>query len=146
MEWKYKLIFLLVLLCLVRIEKSYSQNCITMLYDNNGNRISTFVHECGCEYKLRGTSDVMNNEISMDDNNRELMIYPNPNDGVFNITILDDNENPIVVRMYNINGVMVMNEKLADDKMIDITYMPSGVYLLRLIQGESVCSKIVVKL
>lgn len=146
MEWKYKLIFLLVLLCLARIEKSYSQNCITMQYDNNGNRVSMLVHECGCEYKSRGTSDIMNNEISQDDNNRELMIYPNPNDGVFNIMISDDNENPIAIHLYNINGVMVMNGNLSDNKMIDITYMPSGVYLLRIIQGESVCSKIVVKL
>ncbi len=146
MEWKYKLIFLLVLLCLARIEKSYSQNCITMQYDNNGNRVSMFVHECGCEYKSSGTSDIMNNEISQDDNNRELMLYPNPNDGIFNITMSDDNKNPIAIHLYNINGVMVMNGNLSDNKMIDISYMPSGVYLLKIIQGESACSKIVVKL
>ena len=43
MEWKYKLIFLLLLLCLVQINNSYSQNCITFHYDENGNRLFSLI-------------------------------------------------------------------------------------------------------
>lgn len=136
----------MVLLCLFRINELYSQNCITMQYDKNGNRISVLVHECGCEYKSREAKDIMNEEISKYEDGPELLIYPNPNEGVFNIMMSDDNEIPIVVQVYNINGVMVMNDYLSDNKMIDITDNPSGVYLLRIIQGESVYGKIVVRL
>ena len=145
MEWKYTLIFLLVLLCLARMEKLYSQNCITMQYDKNGNRISMLVHECGSEYKSRGVYNIINNEIFKYEDNLELLIYPNPNEGKFKIMI-ENGEEPIVFQIYNINGVMVKNECLSDDYEIDITDNPSGVYLLRVIKGDSVYSRIIVKL
>ncbi len=143
MEWKYKMIFLLLSLCLVRAERMYSQNCMTMRYDGNGNRISTFVHQCGSEYKSNEKRNMVNEEMSKDDS-RELFVYPNPNDGVFEISV--DNDNPVVIQIYNANGIMIRNEYLSENKKIDITDNSAGVYLLRIIKGDEVCSRIVVKL
>ena len=41
---------------------------------------------------------------------------------------------------------MLKNECLSEDKKMDITDNPAGVYLLRIIKGDDVCSRIVVKL
>ena len=71
-------------------------------------------------------------------------MYPNPNEGVFDISV--DDEESIVVQIYNVNGVMVKNECLSEDKKMDITDNPAGIYLLRIIKGDDVCSRIVVKL
>lgn len=144
MEWKYKMIFLLLSLCLVGAERVYSQNCVTMRYDEDGNRISMLVHQCGSEYKSQDQRNIADEEISIN-GNQELYVYPNPNEGVFDISV-DDEEESIVVQIYNVNGVMVKNECLSEDKKMDITDNPAGVYLLRIIKGDDVCSRIVVKL
>lgn len=144
MEWKYKLIFLLLLLCLVQINNSYSQNCITFHYDENGNRTSMFVHQCGGEYKSRETTDIMNDEISKTEEKQKMLVYPNPNDGFFRI-MLDGEDVPIIVQIYNINGVLVNSGYLPEGKMIDISDNPPGVYLVRMLKGECVYSEVVVK-
>lgn len=144
MEWKYKMVFLLLSLCLVRAERVYSQNCVTMRYDEDGNRISMLVHQCGSEYKSQDQRNIADEEISIN-GNQELYVYPNPNEGVFDISV-DEEEESIVVQIYNVNGVMVKNEYLSEDKKMDITDNPAGIYLLRIIKGDDVCSRIVVKL
>lgn len=145
MEWKYKMIFLLLLLCLVGIGNSYSQNCITMQYDRNGNRISMLVHHCGDEFKSQETDNMIDAEITEKEESQDILIYPNPNDGIFNISF--DDSNSILVQIYNINGVMIKSECLqANDNKIDMTDNPSGVYLLRIVKEEDVCSRVVVKL
>lgn len=137
------MIFLLLSLCLVRAERVYSQNCVTMRYDEDGNRISMLVHQCGSEYKSQDQRIIADEEISIN-GNQELYVYPNPNEGVFDISV--DEEESIVVQIYNVNGVMVKNECLSEDKKMDITDNPAGIYLLRIIKGDDVCSRIVVKL
>lgn len=147
MGWKYKVIFLLLLSCLVVSKRSYSQHCVCMRYDMNGNRISQYVHECGDEYKCTVTRDVvMSEEISIDGNVEEVVVYPNPNKGVFTVTVDVDDESQTIVQVYNNNGVLIMTKSLTDDEKVDVSDNPSGMYLLRIIKGEYVFSKIVVKL
>lgn len=138
------MIFLLLSLCLVSSEKMYSQNCMTMRYDENGNRISMFVHQCGSEYKSQGQRNIVDEEISIN-GNKGLSVYPNPNEGMFEISV-DDDDDLVIIQIYNVNGVMVKNEYLSEDKKVDITDNPAGIYLLRIIKGDDVCSRIVVKL
>ena len=86
------MIFLLLSLCLVRTERVYSQNCVTMRYDEDGNRISMLVHQCGSEYKSQDQRIIADEEISIN-GNQELYVYPNPNEGVFvksEVTVLTD--------------------------------------------------------
>lgn len=148
MEWKYKMIFLLILLCLFCSKESCSQNCITMRYDNNGNRVSLSVHECGSEYKKDEKRSLVNKEVSVNEAVGDVLVYPNPNNGVFNVIhpSIGNEEEPICIQIYNNNGIMIKNENLGAGGQINITNNPSGVYLLRIIQGEKVCGKIIVKL
>lgn len=118
---------------------------MTFHYDKNGNRTSMFVHQCGDEYKSTDTTDIINDEIAVKEDNHKMFIYPNPNDGIFKIMI-DDADDLIMLRIYNVNGVMIREKYLSECDVIDMTDNPSGIYLLRIIKGDSVYSEIVVKL
>ena len=56
MRWKYVMIFLMGLLCLVSSNEVFSQHCFKISYDKNGNRISLIAKECD-KYE-RGSADV----------------------------------------------------------------------------------------
>ena len=148
MEWKYELIFLSILLCLVAPENLFAQNCLTFKYDETGNRVGTIISACDTEYKER-TRDMMVGEISeremmMDGN---LAVYPNPSNGVFTIKLdVDDiNTEHAGYEVYNNIGVLVKRDELIDETKIDITDNPAGVYLLRILKGDSVFCCVVVK-
>ena len=151
MEWKYKMIFLLLLLYLVCGNELYSQNCLNFEYDISGNRISTYVSNCFIAFEEyeRG---IMDDEISMDEEFLEnietqaMSVYPNPNDGLFDVSLAVDDDNPIVIQIYNSNGVIIKNDWMIELKKIDITAFSAGIYLLRIIKGEYVCNEVVVKL
>ena len=69
MEWKYKKIFLLVLLCLVLFPKMNAQNCLTFRYDDSGNRMEMLVGNCGFEYKEQVRDAMV--EMSIDNMNED---------------------------------------------------------------------------
>lgn len=151
MEWKYKMIFLLLLLYLVGEYKMYSQNCLYFEYDISGNRISTSVSNCIIafeEYERGIMNDVVSkNEDCLEDIEiHEMSVYPNPNDGLFDVSFAIDDDNPIVIQIYNCNGVIIRNERIQELKKIDITAFSAGIYLLKIIKGEYVCNEVVVKL
>ena len=52
MKWKYMMIFLMGLLCLVSSDNLFSQHCFTMSYDKNGNRINFM--SVSCSKNVRG--------------------------------------------------------------------------------------------
>lgn len=151
MEWKYKMIFLLLLLYLVGEYKMYSQNCLYFEYDISGNRISTSVSNCIIafeEYERGIMNDVVSkNEDCLEDIEiQEMSVCPNPNHGLFDVSFAIDDDNPIVIQIYNCNGVIIRNERIQELKKIDITAFSAGIYLLRIIKGEYVCNEVVVKL
>lgn len=70
-------------------------------------------------------------------------IYPNPNNGIFNLEIYDNKE--VVVSIYDINGRLVL-EKVANNtsNQINLSEQPKGVYLIKINTTEkSFNSKIV---
>lgn len=146
MEWKYKKIFLLILLSLVCYPQINAQNCLTFRYDDSGNRIEMLVGNCGFEYKeeTRNTTE----EISVNSINEDLLVYPNPNKGIFKVQLNDEptDMHSAVVQIYNNAGVMIKEDRLIDNLQIDITNNPAGAYLLRIIKDESVYNCVVVKL
>lgn len=55
------------------------------------------------------------------------MIFPNPTDGILNILTEDTD---FVVHIFNIHGQLVLHEK--NKHSLDIKYLPSGVYTVRI--------------
>ena len=60
--------------------------------------------------------------------------------------INNDYDLSAVYQIYDNKGVLVKTYNYVGNQEIDISNNPAGVYLLRIIKGESVCSKVVVKL
>lgn len=66
-----------------------------------------------------------------------VVIYPNPNNGQFNISYYADNDNKYVVRIYNMVGQVVFTKSIvaeigANTIIIDIGQYRQGVYMLEL--------------
>jgi len=67
-----------------------------------------------------------------------LNVYPNPSDGMFNITGFNESEN-LILRLYDMRGSLVLQEKVNSkpDNTIAISLViPDGLYQLQLIDND----------
>jgi hypothetical protein len=66
----------------------------------------------------------------------DIIVYPNPSDGVYNLMF----ENPIYneVEVYDVSGHLVFSMSLNDDEIqtIDLQFLAQGIYMLRLFNSE----------
>lgn len=145
MKWKYNWVFLFILLSLAFPEKLNAQYCLDFKYDKSGNRIEMFVHNCGFEYKGQ-TREMIDEEISEEKISEDLLVYPNPNNGSFVVEIKDNDVETASYLVFDATGTLVQKGECSINQMIDIANNPAGVYLLRIIKGEYVYSRVVVKL
>ena len=137
-------IFLMGLLCLVSNGELFSQHCLKLYYDRNGNRISFNVGECVKDWRaLADNNDV--EESVCDETEDEVMLYPNPNNGRFRVE-LNDTGDLAELSVYDNKGVLVNSRKFTDVIDVDISSNPAGVYLLRISMNDDVRSMVVVKL
>jgi len=66
-------------------------------------------------------------------------IYPNPNEGVFTMELMDAFQTSAVrVEIYDMMGASVLQVELAGKQLyeIDLSGSPAGIYLLRVIKGD----------
>ncbi|WP_179375431.1 zinc-dependent metalloprotease [Winogradskyella wichelsiae] len=88
--------------------------------------------------------------LSLQDNELEaLSIYPNPNNGEFNIKFNPRSSENIAIDVYDIRGRSIYNQKFNNigsfNKTIQLNNAQSGVYLLTIIDGsQKVTKKIIV--
>ena len=149
MRWKYVMIFLMGLLCLVSSNEVFSQHCFKISYDKNGNRVSFIAKECD-KYE-RGSADVEETLDVLgenpDDEMEDLFVYPNPSNGRFQIELKGAECDDLVeVYVYNNKGILITSQKFVETMCVDISDYPAGVYLLRIIRDKGERSEIVVKL
>ena len=143
MKWKYVRIFLMGLLYLVSNEELYSQYCLKMSYDKNGNRIIFKVEEC-TKY-VRGEADAVGEIEQCKNDNAEMIVYPNPTNGVFTIEIQNDKDALNEMSLYDYRGILVNSFSFIGNTKVDIREKPAGAYLLRVVGDEYVRSMIVIK-
>ena len=150
MERKYMVIFLVGLLCLIGSDDLSAQYCISLRYDNNGNRMNFAVANCAAEQRDGNEENIETEEISEQENDDEndLIVYPNPNKGIFNIELCDevDEKYEAILQIYDNRGVMLSECEFIRSVSVDIGNNPAGLYLLRIIRGEEMYNRIVVKL
>lgn len=138
MKTKYYLIFLVLLLSQFS-HSAIAQKCISFDYDADGNRISRNVIFNCLEMK-----DYMEVEETVEI--ADMSVYPNPTDGGFKIIMPESMLNEYsYCHIYDLNGVLIVEKKLSDETEVNIGNMPNGIYLLKVINGEDVFSKIIVK-
>ena len=72
----------------------------------------------------------------------EFLVYPNPNNGEFNLEIETKNSTDIVVSISNTLGQEVYNRELSNvtqfKSSIDVSYLQTGIYILQLHDNEGV--------
>lgn len=136
-------IFLMGLLCLVSNGRLFSQHCLKMYYDKNGNRIGLNVDECVKDWRGPVCDDV---EIDgCDETENEVMLYPNPNNGIFRVELDNDTDDMMELSVYDNKGILINSKKFINVIDVDISNNPAGVYLLRISMCDDVKSMIVVK-
>lgn len=139
MKWKYVRIFLMGLLCLISNVELFSQYCLKMSYDRNGNRISMMLDEC--MEILRDTAD----DAVEKDTSDEVLVYPNPNNGKFNVDLKNVADSPAQLYVYDSKGVLIRKQIFIGTTVVDVSKNPAGAYLLRIISDDIEKNLIVIK-
>jgi len=79
----------------------------------------------------------------------DLSIFPNPNEGLFELNFSLEKDQPVTIRIVSVNGKEVYNETIADfggqyKGKIDLTNKTVGVYVLQILQGSNMLSRKIV--
>lgn len=99
------------------------------------------------EALLNKTTNVGDRKLQAD----EMMFYPNPNNGKFNLAFYLADKGDTEIHVMNIEGKKVYSEKLVGfsgkyDREIDISQNPKGIYFVKIAQGKHTqVKKIVLK-
>ncbi|MFN0030599.1 MAG: PDZ domain-containing protein [Flavobacteriales bacterium] len=93
------------------------------------------------EPKLSNANDMAIDEISF---------FPNPGDGVINLTFTTQDKSSVTITIYDAKGQQVYNELRTDfsgsyKNTIDISTQPAGTYYLQILQNGKSYSKKIVK-
>lgn len=71
-----------------------------------------------------------------------ILIFPNPANDVLFVTLDYETNEKMALEMYNLSGILVRKEKiLSKTSRIDISGLPSGVYLFRFTNGKKSYSR-----
>lgn len=74
-------------------------------------------------------------------------VYPNPSNGIFNITIAEQNFNKINLTIYNSIGQFVNTYSITPgtkNYTVDLSELPAGAYYLTLSNGKEISSKTII--
>ncbi len=116
---------------------SYGQQNYSFGYDNAGNRVSRTIVLPG----LKNTSipdSLQNQEYKDLIGGLEIIIYPNPTEGLLTVAIKNLNEEqPSSILVYDYNGMLLQRkDNLSMINNIDLSELPSATYILMIISGE----------
>lgn len=116
---------------------------------HNANFRTEFI---SCEDQYENIGDINSREQyatelndQLDDEVRNLTLYPNPTEGVLTI-LLGEDVGEKVVSIVNIGGGFVYEGRTSDKKIrIDISDQPMGIYLVRVTSDNNAYAKYIVK-
>ena len=102
----------------------------------------TFTDLNGCTNRATIAATVLAcDERDRDLDNRAVFLYPNPNNGQFNLRINSTRFNVLGMRVFNSAGQLVSTKQwsglvFARVMPVDLTNLPAGVYMVRLYYGD----------
>ena len=137
---------LIISTILLATQLTQAQSYVTYTYDNAGNRITrqTVV------IKNTEKNNYKENEISgVNDNfgKGNITVYPNPVKDILSIQFTDINtENEIILQLYDISGKLLKTKKTRNyNTKMDLSKNTAGVYILKIVSGNSRAEFTVVK-
>lgn len=132
----YKQVLTLLIFVLGTINIAFTQNSrgYEYIYDNNGNRIQRM-------YIILKSTTGVDVQTNADDTasivdrfaDMKFIIYPNPTKGMIKIDIQDDKQQlQKEFLLYSLEGELLQTIEISDTStaFIDLSYKPSGMYLL----------------
>jgi len=67
----------------------------------------------------------------------ECSVYPNPTSGIIKLTIKSFEDDNMIFRLFDINGVLLQDKKIEDkETTITMDYLPSNIYFLKIIKNR----------
>ena len=87
-------------------------------------------------------------EVSVEKNDwqNKIIVYPNPSDGLYYIELPEKSTmQGVTAEVYNLLGKVVWNGRLTQSNPLDITALPSGIYLLKLTDAEKTYNQRLIK-
>jgi len=115
------------------------------------NYFTAFIHGCiggsTSSYNYFRTAydvskaNVINNETNED---KKLIVYPNPASAKFTFNVLGDKPNQILI--YNSLGKVILNQMIQSEmKEIDLTQQPQGIYFIKVLSANNAYSTKIIK-
>lgn len=139
----------MVSFCYLVYDESFAQSCISVRYDANGNRTQLMIDDCDIKKEII-KKDMIRTEMSENGTvdefkyEEDILVYPNPSEGIVSLKM--KSELLSQYEIYNVKGLLICRGKFLDATTIDIRNQPAGVYLLRVVSGDEVSGRIVVKI
>ncbi len=76
--------------------------------------------------------------------NNEISIYPNPAHQMIYIQLAQEQPEKMLMVLFNMQGQLILEDKIEDTYPIDVSKMPKGIYFLRLTGKDKVWTKKIV--
>jgi len=78
--------------------------------------------------------------VGFESNSSIIQLYPNPNNGKFNISRTNNKE--INILIYNISGKLILNKTFSSEILsVDISYFSKGVYFIKVLGNNKIENK-----
>ncbi|UKN02998.1 T9SS type A sorting domain-containing protein [Paracrocinitomix mangrovi] len=111
----------------------------------NGSYTLLYTDANGCQSFSPSNNIIIIDDIGFEENNAiEVKMYPNPTNGLLNIELGEDIDMLFVTTL---NGKVLMLEQniLSGIKQIDLSELPTGVYMIQIVKDDRVLNRRIVK-
>lgn len=132
---RIRLFILLIIVCPF-ICQLFGQTTFAFTYDDSGNRTARTILllkraiTANSETELQ-MPEYKHEQIEENIGSSIVKIYPNPTDGLLNIELHNKNGQKTFIRLYNVNGKMLIDKIVYDQNtVIDLSEQPAGIYIL----------------
>ena len=98
-----------------------------------------------CKINTMTSAEITAQVEQCKNDNAEMIVYPNPTNGVFTIEMQNDKDALNEMSLYDYRGILVNSFSFIGNTKVDIREKPAGAYLLRVVGDEYVRSVIVIK-
>lgn len=132
--------FLVLLLSSSLRNEAMAQKCLMFGYDSDGNRILRMVSfNCYGLRDMEQIQDVFNYD--------EIEVYPNPTYESFKVFMPNGVKHETAYfELFDVSGVILLKDSLFNSETdVNIKELPAGVYVLKIINGDDVLSKMILK-
>ncbi len=105
-----------------------------------GSNFKAYIFECASgNYRVGGNNNPEEEENTVIDkyeNNNSVLIYPNPNRGLFNVEV-KNLTGVAMVEVYDLMGKKMMSKVMSENEVVmDITTYPKGIYVVRVLEDK----------